>query len=442
MSTFETIDITQIDVNPDVYPRVGPDEEIVETYRLRMEDGVKFPPLVVQKETHTLIDGRHRLEAYKKLGKEKVEVEILDIPINELRAESIRRNIKHGKRLTRREIVKNILDLRFKDKKSEKVIAEIVGLSEGRISQICKEHRNMPRYLPELSNFNSKDTKIDLRAKVDEEEILEDLKSGMQEKKIAKKHGISQPRVSQIKKEYEEWVSSPVYIKMKTHRAHQMFNYAFANKLLKKARIEFKEKGVFIRNSNDKKPPLVIAEFPDHYFTEYRVHKPIEGYAESDILLEFKKIEQEQFELALMDETTWKIRWERKVSTQEYKNLDWREFPLPHVELDADGIPTKCTVKGKTFAYAFPRNEKGKMTLRAEKENIKCYFECIHGWKCDQPLKFKSEKEDNAIAYVDLKMLDEILKTFKGDVRLGMWSNKNNLAIGQAYKDWKICYII
>ena len=189
----------------------------------------------------------------------------------------------------------------------------------------------------------------------------------MQGKEIAKKHGISQPRVSQIKKTYEEWVSSPVYIKVEPHRAHQMFNYAFANKLLKKARIEFKENGVYIRNSAaDKKPPFVVAVFPPRYFIEYRVNDPIEGYVETNILKHFRDIEQSQFELALMNEKTWKMRWEGQGSTQKYENLDWKEFPLPHIEFDKNGIPTKCTVKAQIPPKAITRKEKGKLTLKME----------------------------------------------------------------------------
>ena len=131
-----------------------------------MEKGIEFPPIVVQKDTYTLIDGLHRLDASKELEKKKIKVEILDIPNSELRAEAVRRNIKQGERLTPDEISRSIIDLRFRDKKTLKEIAEIVDLSEGRISQICSEFQ-LPRLdMPELSNFNSKDIKFNGRVKV------------------------------------------------------------------------------------------------------------------------------------------------------------------------------------------------------------------------------------------------------------------------------------
>lgn len=445
---FQTIDITLIHLDLEIYPREKVSEELVETYRQSMEAGEKFPPLVVQKDSYTLIDGRHRYEALKKLGKKEVDVEILDIPDPELRAEAVRRNIKQGKRLTAEELRKNIIDLRFRDKKSLKEIAEIVGRTEGRISQICDEYEMSSRH---FNDFNSKDRKkpIDLRKKVDakkKEEILEDLKTGLSGKEIAEKYNVSQPTVSHIKREHDEWISGPVYIKGLVSRIEFFFKVIFANKLLKKARLEFKEGGVLVGNSNGEKPPLVVALFKDDYFEEYKVDQPIDAYVVSDVLTQLpvrKYIEAQSVELVLVNENTWKLRYDDCEKTHEYKNLDWRDFPLPALELDADGIPTTVQVKAKASPQYFPRNEKGNLTLQIEDGKATCSFKCRYGWDCKQTLKLEFlEKKGDATAYFDLTMFDEILKIRNSPFLIGMWSDQTRIAIGYGSADCKVCFIL
>lgn len=442
----EIIDIILIHINSEIYPRTKVDEQLVESYRVSMEAGVKFPPLVVQKDTHTLIDGLHRYHALKKLETKKVEVEILDIPDTELRAETVRRNVRHGKRLTTMELRLIIAKLRFTDKKSLKEIAEIVGMTEGRVSQICKEFRYSER---SFNNFNPKVPKIDMRVKVnmhDEEEILNDLKAGLSGKEVAEKHGVSQPTVSRIKKEHEAWTSSPVYIKMGLAKAKNMFKVAFMNKLLKKARFEFKEKGVIIRNSEGKKPPFLVAIFKSKYFWEYNVKQPFEGYAESDILTQLKTCDPGyigNIELALSDSKTWKIRWEDHKKSHTYDSLDWREFPIPHLELDENGIPPNIVAKAELFQSVFPIKQKGDLTLKMENGELTCSFKCHNDWLCNQKLKPKLlEKNDDARAIVDLQTLDEALKIFMGPVWIGMWSDQTHIAIGQGGANSKMCFII
>lgn len=447
---IETIDINLIHINLEIYPRLEVDEELVETYYLNMEAGVKFGPLTVQKDTYTLIDGFHRYHALKKLEKEKVDVEILDIPDTELRAEAIRRNTKRGKRLTKRELYHSILDLRFRDEKSLKEIAEIVDLTEGRISQICDSFEFGTRYFDEENfyNFSSKDTKIDLRQKVDtdkKEKILADIDAGLSGKEIAKKHGVSQPTVSRIKKEHEPWTSSIVYIKAEIGKAITMFRYAFMNNVLKKARLEFKENGVLIRNSESEKPPFVVAFFKDKCFIKYKVKQPTEGYVKSDILTQLKNIDIDYdptIELALVNPRTWKIRNEKEVRTHEYSEIDWRDFPIWNVELDKDGIPKTCTVKAEVSPLAFPRNQKGKLTLVMEDKELSCSFKCHNDWPCKQKLKLLFlEKTSNARAVVNLETLDHILKT-KHPFWLGMWSDRTSIAIGTGIRNRKVCFII
>jgi len=328
----------------------------------------------VQKDTYTLIDGRNRYDAYKKLGKKKVKVKILDIPNSELRAEAIRRNIKHGKRLTKSEIKRSVIQLRRVDKKSVEEVAKIVGLTPGRVSQIIQDFWMLNRSFYDFNSKNAKERKPDLRVKVDEEkkeEIIKDLEAGKSGKEVAEKYNVSQPTISRFKKEHEEWSSCPVYIKAEFNRIHKILQTAFVNGLLKKARFEFKPDGIVIKNSNGKKLPYVIAGWSsrERFFIEYRVNEPFEGYAESDIITELpikKRLNRENIKLALVDEKTWKIGYNSYVKGKEYGSLEWRnfDFPLPSLKLDADGLPETVHVKAKIRSRdQFPRNQKGILFL-------------------------------------------------------------------------------
>jgi len=447
----KVIDMTLINVNPEIYPRARVDEDLVETYRQNIEAGIEFPPLVVQKATYTLIDGRHRLEALRNLEEkiDKVKVEIRDLPDNELRAEAIRLNTKHGKRLTKKELRRNIIDLRFQDQKSLKEIAKIVGKTEARVSQVCQEYEFASRYFDDFNNLNPKVPKIDLRVKVGadkKEEIIKDIDANLSGKEIAEKYNVSQSLVSQIKKEREEWASSPVYIKMDITSAYNMFVIAFMNRVLKKVRLEFKDKGVVIRNAKGRNPPYVVALFKNEFFWEYKVKKPIEGYVRADFLTQLKNIDVDldpTIELAMVDPKTWKIRYEKGVKKHEYTDLDWRKFPIGYPELDTDGIPTTCTVKAEISPLALPRNQKGELTLVMQDKELSCSFKCNYDWDCNQKVKLISlVKTSNATAVVDLETLDQVLKGFRLAFWIGMWSDRTNLAMGRSWSTSKFCFII
>jgi len=441
-----TVDISKINLDKKNYPRARIDEQLVEMYRQNLEAGTDLPPLVVQKNTFALIDGFHRYHAAKRLKKEKVEIEIVDIPDSELRAEAVRRNIKHGKRFTRGEIRATIIFLRFRDKKSLKEIAQIVDLSEGRISQILMEYRHGARQF--FSDLTPKVPKIDLRVKADhytKAEILEELEAGLSGKEIADKHKISQGLVSQIKKKNQEWLTSPVYFKMEQIRAVDLLEIAFMNKQFNQAKFEFKEDGITIRNSMGEEFPLCIAKFDVESFLHYRLSHPIDGYAKSDLLKQVREVDSVEIEFALLDSNTWKLRWKNNEKTHKYDDIDWRDFPVPHIELDSDGIPKEVKTKLEVARCYFPRRLKGELTLKMEKWELVGVYDCEE-WKCQRKIEPNFiEKDGNARAYVDLATMDKLLKICflrHNCFWIGMWSDQSHLAIGKSHPYYRACFIL
>ena len=97
---METIDITKVKINEEIYPRFGTDAETILKYRMNVDN---LPPIVLAKKDNTLIDGYHRLMAHRDEGRAKIAYEYIDIAENEYFIESLKRNCSHGLQLSRKE---------------------------------------------------------------------------------------------------------------------------------------------------------------------------------------------------------------------------------------------------------------------------------------------------------------------------------------------------
>lgn len=126
------------------YPREMVDWRVVATYNNALKVGAKFPPIVVGKvgRDFVVIDGWHRVKAFKMNKQEFIEAEILDtIDEKELFIEAVKRNIPHGRPFSIQDRVNIHLKLEKMhiDKMTiEKIlmmpIANIEKISSGRVA--------------------------------------------------------------------------------------------------------------------------------------------------------------------------------------------------------------------------------------------------------------------------------------------------------------------
>lgn len=113
---FETIDISRIELDEDIYPRTQKSQKTIEVYAEAMRSGALFPPIEVQRildsglERIVLIDGWHRVNAYQENKVREVQIrhwcpEVLDkkTHLKDLRVRCITANLTHGDRLTNRD---------------------------------------------------------------------------------------------------------------------------------------------------------------------------------------------------------------------------------------------------------------------------------------------------------------------------------------------------
>lgn len=114
----------------ELYPRIEHSIEVIQRYRLNL-DGL--PPIVLNKE-HVLVDGFHRLAAYRQEGRSQIPFVTVDVPRDRILVEAVRLNSKHGHSLSETE--KKALAERFRlEGKRQEEIAEILGVGQSTVAE-------------------------------------------------------------------------------------------------------------------------------------------------------------------------------------------------------------------------------------------------------------------------------------------------------------------
>lgn len=134
-----TIPLNRIVFDKELYPRNDYFWQTAYEYSEAMKLGRKFPPIIVAKLDNNLvlIDGKHRLEAYKTLKVKNVKVEVLFGLKNKAQAfeEAIRRNITHGQKLSIQERLYCAIKLADWGYSQDKV-SGIVNVSPHKITEL------------------------------------------------------------------------------------------------------------------------------------------------------------------------------------------------------------------------------------------------------------------------------------------------------------------
>jgi len=125
------IQIEKAICDKEMYPRNLVDWVTSYRYAKAMQSGSKFPPITVASSLWgklIVVDGFHRLEAYKKNKETHIEVEILKgLDKQQIFVEGVKRNIGHGRQFNSQERTRIILTLE-KWKMSQEVISEIIRI--------------------------------------------------------------------------------------------------------------------------------------------------------------------------------------------------------------------------------------------------------------------------------------------------------------------------
>ncbi len=137
-----SVSISDIKILEEIYPRKEASQEYIKSYVEGLESNVTYPPVIVQKvfmkeedqkkEVLLLLDGLHRIEAYKKKGLDTIGVkewkdETLDLEEHrdELHLEAAKLNVSHGYRLNREDLKRTAQRIAKGDPQKEITVEKI-----------------------------------------------------------------------------------------------------------------------------------------------------------------------------------------------------------------------------------------------------------------------------------------------------------------------------
>lgn len=175
------INIEEIEFIDSIYPRSESSIDVINSYKQAINPKTgksKLPPIEVADIDGklALIDGFHRLAAYRQLHLGKIEAEVIsDLSWQEAKMRAIKANATHGKYYSNADRKKIALMLN-EDGYNQAEIAELLSVTERTIRSYLKEERNKEQY--------------EKRKQV--EKLLD---QGKTQTEIAEEVGISQPTV-------------------------------------------------------------------------------------------------------------------------------------------------------------------------------------------------------------------------------------------------------
>ena len=138
---MKTLPIDQINPTPAELARIGPCSDTLARYTELIQEGVELPPVKVfhDGEVYWLADGRHRLEARKRLGYADIQMEVRPGTERDAQLHAFKANQSHGlpaRQSDRKKIARILLaDDEWKGW-SDRKIAEVSGLSHPTVGKM------------------------------------------------------------------------------------------------------------------------------------------------------------------------------------------------------------------------------------------------------------------------------------------------------------------
>ena len=125
------------------------DDIAIGRYMEKYESG-ESKPIIVKKignDQYKLIDGHHRLEAIKKLKRNRIDAEIKDIPDEEEYSFAVKENLKHGVSLSLGEENAVLTELLLNQSKTQEQVAKIFGVTQQAIAKRIDKDQTLKKQL-------------------------------------------------------------------------------------------------------------------------------------------------------------------------------------------------------------------------------------------------------------------------------------------------------
>jgi len=151
----DTIPLSTVVVDMDIYPRAEWSQATVNRYAEAISADCVFPPIVLEPDTNRLLDGMHRLQAHKQALRDEISVAWQEIPEGvpgKLFAASL--SVKHGDRIKGEELKEIAREIANSNPEYDlKTIASYSGVTRQTVGKWVGDivdHRRMVRQVKAL----------------------------------------------------------------------------------------------------------------------------------------------------------------------------------------------------------------------------------------------------------------------------------------------------
>lgn len=135
---MENLKIADLLLDMTIYPRNEISSQAVAMLVDAIECGEELPPITVAKEDKRVVDGFHRIRAFKKLGKDTIEAFVKSYATEaDLFADAVRLNRSHGRALDSYDIrraIQRLLELGY----VREAIADVVRIPAPRVDEMIR----------------------------------------------------------------------------------------------------------------------------------------------------------------------------------------------------------------------------------------------------------------------------------------------------------------
>lgn len=184
----DKVNISDLKIDDSIWPRSALDEEAIERYRDCLQE---LPPIVVDRETMTVLDGRHRIEAHKREGQERISTNYESCRPHLFLARSYALNARHGLPVDNELRDRIIVDLKQGkdgyDPINEEEIAQALGISRQRVNQVIIRLLGASKFIKDKQQVKEA-TRLYL--------------TGTSQAKVAETFRVSQPTISSVIRDY------------------------------------------------------------------------------------------------------------------------------------------------------------------------------------------------------------------------------------------------
>lgn len=134
----ERVKLSDIKWDASIYPRSKWSTATVDRYADAMLAGDTFPALIVEAGTNRLLDGKHRMLAYEKIGIEEAPTSAVVVPEGiPVKLYALSLSAKHGDRASNadtKDVIRETWSALDEEKAPGKMVSKLLGLSEGTVS--------------------------------------------------------------------------------------------------------------------------------------------------------------------------------------------------------------------------------------------------------------------------------------------------------------------